>query len=175
MNGLGNVKGYRSSCLIICMRLFPMNHYLNFTVIGKDGRFHVLLPWQNVHSVGFNAIDAHLQTVVSEAVFNLTRQLKLSAHQPESSSVDFHIWQRQQKMQNFEAYQQRLSTLIGGVVQQVGISTTGLTYFVITHPDTQQTFRVAAERITDSTRVGYLNITEQQPNSEETNDLFSAP
>lgn len=160
---------------MIDMRLLPMNHYLNFTVIGETNRFHVLLPWQNVYAVGFNAIDAHLQAIVPEAVFDRTRQLKLSEHQPESNSIDFHTWQRQQKMQNFEAYQQRLSSLVGGVVQKVGISAEGLTYLVIENLDTQQVFRIAAERITDSTRVGYLNIMEQRPNSEETNDLFQAP
>jgi hypothetical protein len=74
-----------------------------------------------------------------------------------------------------QPYQQRLSSLIGGVVQKVGISTKGLTYLVITNPETQQVFRVTAEPITDSNRAGYLNITEQQPNSGESNDLFNAP
>ncbi len=74
-----------------------MNYYLNFTLIGEDGRFHVLLPWQNVYAAGFNAIEAHLQAVVPEAVFDRTRQLKVSEHQPESDSRDFHVWQRQQQ------------------------------------------------------------------------------
>lgn len=160
---------------MIDMRLLPMNHYLNFTVIGETSRFHVLLPWQNVYFVGFNAIDAHLQSIVPESVFDRTRQLKLSEHQPESNSIDFHTWQRQQKMQNFEAYQQRLSSLVGGVVQKVGISAEGLTYLVIENLDTQQVFHIATERITDSTRIGYLNITEQRPSSEGRNDLFQAP
>lgn len=152
-----------------------MNHYLNFTLLGEDGRFHVLLPWQNVYSVGFNAIDAHLQTVVPESLFDRTRQLKVSAQQPESSSVDFHVWQRQQKAQDLHGYTQRLSSLVGGVVQTVGISTEGLTYLIIAKADTQQIFRVSAEQSTEPTRAGYLTITEQQPNSESTNDLFNAP
>lgn len=63
-----------------------MNHYFNFTLISEDGRSHVLLPWQNVYSVGFNAIDTHLQTVVPEPLFDRTRQLKVSEHQPELNS-----------------------------------------------------------------------------------------
>lgn len=156
------------------MGLLLMNHYLNFTLIGEDDRFYVLLPWQNVYSVGFNAIDAHLQSVVPEAVFDRTRQLKVSAHQPESNSVDFHVWQRQQKTQDFHRYQQHLSSLIGGIVQKVGISTEGITYLVIANANTQQIFRVSAEQSTEPTRAGYLTITEQQPNSESTNDLFNA-
>lgn len=150
-----------------------MNHYLNFTLIGEDGRFHVLLPWQNAYSVGFNAIDAHLQTVVPDPMFDRTRQLKLSEHEPESNSVDFHAWQRQQKAQAFHGYTQRLSSLIGGVVQTVGISTEGLTYLIIAKADTQQVFRVAAEQSTEHNRAGYLNITEQPPNAGEANDLFN--
>ncbi|NJK53017.1 MAG: hypothetical protein HC936_09700 [Leptolyngbyaceae cyanobacterium SU_3_3] len=105
-----------------------MDNYLNFTLIGEDSRFHVLLPWQNLYSVGFNAIDAHLQNVVPEAIFDRTRQLKVSAQQPESNSVNFHVWQRQQKAQDLHGYQQCLSSLIGGVVQKVGVSTEGITY-----------------------------------------------
>lgn len=152
-----------------------MNHYLNFTLIGEDGRFHVLLPWQNAYSVGFNAIDAHLQTVVPEALFDRTRQLKISEHQPESNSIDFHAWQRQQKTQDFHGYAQRLTSLIGGVVQKVGISAEGLIYCIIANASTQQVFRIAAEQSTELTRAGYLNITEQPPNLGETNDLFNAP
>lgn len=152
-----------------------MNHYLNFTLIGEDGRFHVLLPWQNVYSVGFNAIDAHLQNVVPEPLFDRTRQLKISEHQPESNSIDFHAWQRQQKTQDFHGYTQRLASRIGGVVQKVGISVEGLTYFIIANASTQQVFRIAAEQSTEPTRAGYLNITEQLPNLGETNDLFNAP
>lgn len=152
-----------------------MNHYLNFTLIGEDGRFHVLLPWQNVHSVGFNAIDSHLQMVVPEAVFDRTRQLKLSEHQPESNSVDFHAWQRQRKTQDFHGYTQRLSSLIGGVVQKVGISAEELTYFIIANANTQQVFRITAEQGAEPARIGYLNITEQQLNSGVTNDLFNTP
>ncbi|MDX2241546.1 MAG: hypothetical protein NW224_12750 [Leptolyngbyaceae cyanobacterium bins.302] len=147
-----------------------MNHYLNFTLLGEDGRFHVPLPWQNIYTVGFNAIEAHLQAVVPEATFERTRQLKLSEHQPESNSIDFHVWQRQQKLGDFHAYQQRLSLLIGGVVQQVGISTEGLTYLIIANSDTHQIYRVSAEQITDPTRVGYLTITEQQSNLGEVAD-----
>jgi hypothetical protein len=84
---------------------------------------------------------------VPEAVFARTRQLKISEHQPESNSIDFHTWQRQQKMQNFEAYQQRLSSLVGGVVQKVGISAEGLTYLIVANPETQQVFRVSAELV----------------------------
>jgi len=43
-----------------------MNHYLNFTLIGEDDRFHVLLPWQNVYAAGFHAIEAHLQAIVPD-------------------------------------------------------------------------------------------------------------
>lgn len=152
-----------------------MNHYLNFTLLGENTRFHVPLPWQNVYSVGFNAINAHLQSVVPESLFDRTRQLKVSAQQPESNSVDFHVWQRQQKAQDLHGYQQRLSSLIGGVVQKVGISTEGNTYLVIANADPQQIFRVAAEPSTEVTRAGYLTIREQQPNSASTNDLFNAP
>ncbi|KAM3101099.1 hypothetical protein ACKFKF_09805 [Phormidesmis sp. 146-12] len=151
-----------------------MNHYLNFTLIGEDGRFHILLPWQSAHAVGFNAIDTHLQSVVPEAVFDRTRQLKLSEHQPEANSVDFHVWQRQQKLQDFHAYQQRLSSLIGGVVQKVGISAEGSTYLIIADAETQQVFRVAVEKFIEASRAGYLSITEQPPNPEATNDLFNA-
>lgn len=166
--------GYRPTEMIVGTRLFLMDYYLNFTLIGEDNRFHVLLPWQNVYSVGFNAIDAHLQAVVPEAVFNRTRQLKVSAHQPELNTVDFHAWQRQQKMQDFHGYKQRLSSLIGGVVQEVGISTEGIAYLIIANADTQQFFRISAEQSTEPTRVGYLNITEQLPNSRATSDLFNA-
>jgi len=169
------MKGYRPIEEIADTRLLLMNHYLNFTLLGENIRFHVPLPWQNVYSVGFNAIDAHLQTVVPEALFDRTRQLKVSAHQPESNSVDFHVWQRQQKTQDFHGYQQRLSSLVGGVVQKVGISTEGITYLVIANADTQQIFRVSAETSTEPTRAGYLTIREQQPNSESTNGLFNAP
>ncbi len=102
-----------------------MNQYLNFTVIGEDGRFHVLLPWQNAHAVGFNAIDTHLQTIVPEAVFDRTRQLKVSEYQPEADSRDFHVWQRQQKLQSLGESEQQLHKLIGGVVQKPRLIRTG--------------------------------------------------
>lgn len=169
------MKGYRPIEEIADTRLFLMNYYLNFTLLGENIRFHVSLPWQNVYSVGFNAIDAHLQNVVPEPLFDRTRQLKVSAQQPESNSVDFHVWQRQRKTQGFHGYTQRLSSLIGGVVQEVGISAEGLTYLIIANTDTQQIFRVSAEPSTEVTRAGYLTIREQQPNLESMNDLFNAP
>jgi hypothetical protein len=153
-----------------------MNHYLNFTLIGEDGRFHVLLPWQNAHTVGFNAIDAHLQRVVSEEVFDRTRQLKISEHQPEAYSRDFHVWQRQQTLQSLGEYEQQLHTLIGGVVQRVGMSQEGLTYLIITTPNTQQVFYVLAEAKLAPNPVGYLSITERQVASTDKypNDALSA-
>lgn len=139
-----------------------MNQYLNFTLIGEDGRFHVLLPWQNTHAVGFNAIDTHLQTIVPEAVFDRTRQLKISEHQPEADSRDFHVWQRQQKLQSLGESEQQLQTLIGGVVQKAGINQNGQPYLIIVKRDTQQMFYVLANAKLAPNPIGDLSITEQQ-------------
>lgn len=153
-----------------------MNQYLNFTLISEDGRFHVLLPWQNVHAVGFNAIDTHLQTIVPEAVFDRTRQLKVSEHQPEADSRDFHVWQRQQKLQSLGESEQQLHKLIGGVVQKAGISQNGQPYLIITKLDTQQVFYVLANAKLAPNPIGDLSITEQQatPTDEHSNDTSAA-
>lgn len=73
-----------------------MEHFLNFTLIDQPARFHVCLPWSHLHSVDFYEIEKHLKEVVPTDIFEKSRKLKLSEHQPETGSVDFHCWLRQQ-------------------------------------------------------------------------------
>jgi hypothetical protein len=35
----------------------------------------VSLPWSNLHTINFNAVDAHLKSVVPEAMYDRTRKL----------------------------------------------------------------------------------------------------
>ncbi|QYO63982.1 hypothetical protein [Leptolyngbya sp. 7M] len=55
-----------------------MEHYLNFNLSNEPHRFHVSLPWSNLHTVNFNAIDAHLKSVVPEAITIAPLNLKAS-------------------------------------------------------------------------------------------------
>jgi hypothetical protein len=151
-----------------------MDDYLNFTLLGEAQRFHILLPWQNSYSVGFYAIDEYLQGNLPEALYERTRQLRISKHQPESNSIDFHRWQRQCKMQDFHAYTQQLDALKGGLIQQVGITAEGVTYLIITQAQTELIFRVAPELPASSGRMGYLSITLQPDDLRQHNDLFRA-
>lgn len=72
-----------------------MEHYLNFNLLGEPYRFHVSLPWTNLHTVDFSVIDAHLQSVMPEAIYERTRKLKPSDRTPEPQSINFHQWIRQ--------------------------------------------------------------------------------
>jgi hypothetical protein len=74
-----------------------MEHYLNFNLIGEPDRFHVLLPYANVNLLSFDAFDTHLQGIMSIEWYERTRKLKLSSHQPEPNSIEFHSWFRQQR------------------------------------------------------------------------------
>jgi hypothetical protein len=46
-----------------------MEYYLNFNLVGEPHRFHVSLPWSNLHTVNFSAVDAHLKSVVPKDTF----------------------------------------------------------------------------------------------------------
>jgi len=73
-----------------------MEHYLNFDLTDEPYRFHVLLPLGNTQTLNFDTFDAHLQSIMSEPLYQRTRKLKPSKHNPEPGSVDFHSWLRQQ-------------------------------------------------------------------------------
>jgi hypothetical protein len=74
-----------------------MEHYLNFSLVSEPHRFHVLLPYSNLHPLSFEAFDAHLRSTMPTVFYERTRKLKLSSHEPEPESIEFHRWLRQQK------------------------------------------------------------------------------
>lgn len=66
-----------------------MEHYLNCNLVGEPQRFHVSLPWSNLHTINFNAVDAHLKSVVPEAMYDRTRRLKPSEYTPNLKVLTF--------------------------------------------------------------------------------------
>ncbi|NJO74002.1 MAG: hypothetical protein HC833_09795 [Leptolyngbyaceae cyanobacterium RM1_406_9] len=144
-----------------------MEHYLNFNLVGEPHRFHVSLPWSNLHTVNFNAVDAHLKSVVPEVIYERTRKLKPSDHTPEPESIDFHNWLRQAQTKQdivMNPYQQELAKLIGGQVHQAGLTQDGYPYLIIKQPDTEAFFYVIAQANPEGTNVGFLHITERTGN-----------
>jgi hypothetical protein len=140
-----------------------MEHYLNFNLVGESQRFHVSLPWSNLHTINFNTIDAHLKSVVPEAMYDRTRKLKPSDRAPEPESIDFHNWLRQgQTNQNIamNPYQQ-LAKLIGGQIHQAGLTQDGYPYLIVKQPDAEAFFYVIAQANPEGTNVGFLHITER--------------
>jgi hypothetical protein len=88
----------------------------------------VSLPWSNLHTINFNAVDAHLKSVVPEAMYDRTRKLKPSEYTPELESIDFHHWLRQAQINTGTAmnpYQQELTKLVGGQVHHAGLTQDG--------------------------------------------------
>lgn len=77
--------------------LNDMEHYLNFSLVSEPHRFHVLLPYSNLHALSFETFDTHLQGTMPTAFYERTRKFKLSSHEPETESIEFHRWFRQQK------------------------------------------------------------------------------
>ena len=111
-----------------------MEHYLNFNLVGEPHRFHVSLPWNNLYAVNFNAVDAHLKSVVPEAMHDRTRKLKPSEHTPELESIDFHHWLRQAQTNRdttLNPYQQELTKLVGGQVHHAGLTQDGYPYLIV--------------------------------------------
>jgi hypothetical protein len=139
-----------------------MEYYLNFNLVGEPHRFHVSLPWSNLHTVSFNAVEAHLKSVVPEAMYDRTRKLKPSDQTPEPASIDFHHWLR-----HLQANQNRvvnpnppeLAQLVGGQVHQAGLTQDGYPYLMIKHPDAETFFYVIAQATPEGNGVGFLRIT----------------
>jgi hypothetical protein len=141
-----------------------MEHYLNFNLVGEPQRFHVSLPWSNLHTINFNAVDAHLKSVVPEAIYDRTRKLKPSDHTPEPESIDFYIWFRRTQTSQDTAmnpYQQELAKLIGGQIHQAGLTQDAYPYLIVKQPDSDAFFYVIAQANPEGTNVGFLRITEQ--------------
>ena len=144
-----------------------MEYYLNFNLVGEPYRFHVNLPWSNLHTVNFNAVDAHLKSVVPEAIYDRTRKLKPSDRTPEPESIDFHNWLRQTQTNHDTAmnpYQQELARLIGGQVHQAGLTQDGYPYLIVKQSDAEAFFYVITQANPDGTNVGFLHITERTGN-----------
>lgn len=140
-----------------------MEHYLNFNLIGEPHRFHVSLPWSNLHGVNFNVIDAHLKNVMPETVYERTRKLKPSDHTPEPESINFHSWLRQGQANQgtgMNPYQQKLAKLIGGEVQYAGLTQNGYPYLIIKQPNIETLFYAIAHSQAESNGAGFLYITE---------------
>ncbi len=140
-----------------------MEHYLNFNLIGEPHRFHISLPWSNLHTVNFNAIDAHLKSVVPEAIYDRTRKLKPSDHTPEAESINFHSWLRQGQASKdtvMNPYQQKLAKLLGGQVQYAGLTQDGYPYLIIKQSNTETLFYVIAHSNPESNGAGFLYVTE---------------
>ena len=145
-----------------------MEHYLNFNLVGEPHRFHVSLPWSNLHTVNFNAVDSHLKSVVPEAIYERTRKLKPSDLTPEPESIDFHNWLRQSQTNQgiaMNPYQQELARLIGGQVHQAGLTQDGYPYLIVKQPEAKAFFYVIAQANPKGTNVGFLNITERTGNA----------
>ena len=141
-----------------------MEHYLNFNLVGEPQRFHVSLPWSNLHTVNFNAVDAHLKSVVPEAMYDRTRKLKPSEHTPELESIDFHHWLRQAQTNRDTAmnpYQQELTKLVGGQVHYAGLTQDGYPYLIVKQSDAEMFFYVIAQANPEGTSIGFLHITER--------------
>ncbi|NJL56550.1 hypothetical protein HC928_16300 [bacterium] len=141
-----------------------MEYYLNFNLVGEPHRFHVSLPWSNLHTVNFNAVDAHLKNVVPEAIYDRTRKLKPSDRAPEPESIDFHNWLRQGQTNQdiaMNPYQQQLAKLIGGQIHQAGLTQDGYPYLIVKQPDAEAFFYVIAQANPEGTNAGFLHITER--------------
>jgi hypothetical protein len=142
-----------------------MEHYLNFNLVGESYHFHVSLPWSNLHTVNFNAIDVHLKSVVPEAIYERTRKLKPSDRPPEPESIDFYSWLRQTQTSQdiaMNPYQQELAKLIGGQIHQAGLTQDGYPYLIVKQPDSDTFFYVIAQANPEGTNAGVLHITERR-------------
>jgi hypothetical protein len=73
-----------------------MEYYLNFSFVGESDRFHVLLPYRNLNLANFNIFESHLKSIMLPEFYERTRKLKLSGEAPESGTIEFHRWLRQQ-------------------------------------------------------------------------------
>jgi hypothetical protein len=145
-----------------------MEYYLNFSLVGEPRRFHVSLPWSNLHAVNFNAVDAHLKSVVPEAIYDRTRKLKPSDRTPEPESINFHSWLRQAQANQdivMNPYQQELAKLVGGQIHQAGLTQDGYPYLIVKQPDSDTFFYVIAQASSQGTNVRFLHITEQKETS----------
>nr|RNJ69422.1 MAG: hypothetical protein EDM05_09085 [Leptolyngbya sp. IPPAS B-1204] len=140
-----------------------MEYYLNFNLVGEPHRFHMSLPWSNLHTVNFNAVDAHLKSVVPEAIYYRTRKLKPSDRIPEPESINFHNWLRRTQNNHDTAmkpYQQELARLIGGQIYQAGLTQDGYPYLIVKQSDAEAFFYVIAQANPEGTNTGFLHITE---------------
>ncbi|MEP0874176.1 hypothetical protein NDA01_31260 [Trichocoleus desertorum AS-A10] len=141
-----------------------MEHYLNFNLLGESHRFHISLPWSNLYIVNFNVIDAHLKSVVPEAIYERTRKLKPSDRTPEPQSIDFHSWLRQIQTNwsiTMNPYQQELARLIGGQIHQAGLTHEGYPYLIVKQSNAEAFFYVIAQANPEGTNSGFLHITER--------------
>jgi hypothetical protein len=141
-----------------------MEHYLNFNLLGESHRFHISLPWSNLYIVDFNVVDAHLKSVVPEAIYERTRKLKPSDRTPEPESIDFHHWLRQAQTNQDMAmnpYQQELAKLIGGQIHQAGLTHAGFPYLIVKQSNAEAFFYVIAQANPEGTNSGFLHITER--------------
>ena len=141
-----------------------MEHYLNFNLLGESHRFHISLPWSNLYIVNFNVIDAHLKSVVPEAIYERTRKLKPSDCKPEPESINFHSWLRQMQSSRditMNSYQQAIAKLIGGQIQQAGLTHEGSPYLIVKQSNAETFFYVIAQANSESTDSGSLHITER--------------
>lgn len=142
-----------------------MEHYLNFSLTGVSQRFHISLPWNNLHIVNFYDIETHLQSTVPEELYDRTRKLKPSNPEPEPGSLSFHDWLRQgQTHTQPTPYSDRheLAKLLGGHIHQVGFTQEGYPYLIIKQPNSETVLYAIAQANPEGSSAGFLQITERK-------------